>query len=85
MKFTLSWLKQHLETDASAAEIAEKLTMIGLEVEAVIDRAARARLRGRQGHRGAAAPERRQVAGLRRRDRRRAAAVVCGAPNAAPA
>src|SRR5687768_16780262 len=33
MKFTLSWLKEHLETDASAAEIADKLTAIGLEVE----------------------------------------------------
>jgi phenylalanyl-tRNA synthetase beta chain len=40
VKFTLSWLKQHLATDASAAEIAEKLTMTGLEVEAMIDRAA---------------------------------------------
>jgi phenylalanyl-tRNA synthetase beta chain len=35
MKFCLSWLKQHLETDASADEIAEKLTAIGLEVEDV--------------------------------------------------
>ncbi|HEX5181889.1 MAG TPA: phenylalanine--tRNA ligase subunit beta [Allosphingosinicella sp.] len=35
MKFTLSWLKEHLETDASAAEIAETLTRIGLEVEGV--------------------------------------------------
>ena len=43
MKFSLSWLKDHLETDASAAEIAEKLTMIGLEVEAVIDRSAQLR------------------------------------------
>src|SRR5262245_27050786 len=33
MKFSLSWLKDHLETDASVAEIAEKLTAIGLEVE----------------------------------------------------
>ena len=33
MKFSLSWLKAHLDTDASAAEIAEKLTAIGLEVE----------------------------------------------------
>jgi phenylalanyl-tRNA synthetase beta chain len=33
MKFTLSWLKVHLDTDASAEEIAEKLTSIGLEVE----------------------------------------------------
>jgi phenylalanyl-tRNA synthetase beta chain len=43
VKFSLSWLKQHLATDASAAEIAEKLTMIGLEVDAVIDRATRLR------------------------------------------
>ncbi|MTI42492.1 phenylalanine--tRNA ligase subunit beta [Roseibium hamelinense] len=41
MKFTLSWLKEHLETDASLDEIVEKLTMIGLEVEEVSDRAAR--------------------------------------------
>jgi phenylalanyl-tRNA synthetase beta chain len=33
MKFSLSWLKDHLETDASAREIADKLTAIGLEVE----------------------------------------------------
>jgi len=37
MKFTLSWLKQHLDTDASLDEIVEKLTMIGLEVENVED------------------------------------------------
>src|SRR5438270_7293250 len=35
MKFSLEWLKQHLETDASAQEIADKLTAIGLEVEDV--------------------------------------------------
>ena len=33
MKFSLSWLKAHLETDADATEIAEKLTSIGLEIE----------------------------------------------------
>ncbi|MGN6590524.1 MAG: phenylalanine--tRNA ligase subunit beta [Sphingomicrobium sp.] len=33
MKFSLEWLKQHLDTDASPREIAEKLTAIGLEVE----------------------------------------------------
>lgn len=33
MKFTLSWLKEHLDTDASLDEIVNKLTMIGLEVE----------------------------------------------------
>ena len=37
MKFTLSWLKEHLDTDATAAEIAERLTSIGLEVESVTD------------------------------------------------
>ena len=37
MKFTLSWLKEHLDTDASAEVIAEKLTSIGLEVESVSD------------------------------------------------
>ena len=37
MKFTLSWLKDHLDTDASADVIAEKLTSIGLEVESVTD------------------------------------------------
>ncbi len=40
MKFTLSWLREHLETDASLEEICERLTMIGLEVEHVDDRAA---------------------------------------------
>ncbi|MCA8881696.1 MAG: phenylalanine--tRNA ligase subunit beta [Rhodobacteraceae bacterium] len=41
MKFTLSWLKDHLETTASVGEIAEALTDLGLEVEGVEDRAAR--------------------------------------------
>ncbi|MGB7286967.1 MAG: phenylalanine--tRNA ligase subunit beta [Salaquimonas sp.] len=35
MKFTLSWLKDHLETEASLDDIVEALTMIGLEVEHV--------------------------------------------------
>jgi phenylalanyl-tRNA synthetase beta chain len=33
MKFSLSWLKEHLDTGASAEEIAERMTAIGLEVE----------------------------------------------------
>lgn len=37
MKFTLSWLKEHLDTIATADGIAERLTMIGLEVESVED------------------------------------------------
>ena len=40
MKFTLSWLKDHLETTASLQAITDKLTAIGLEVESVEDRAA---------------------------------------------
>ena len=39
MKFTLSWLKAHLDTDHSLGEIADKLTMIGLEVERIEDKA----------------------------------------------
>ncbi|ABM45354.1 phenylalanyl-tRNA synthetase beta chain [Bartonella bacilliformis str. Heidi Mejia] len=35
MKFTLSWLRDHLETNASLDEICDKLTAIGLEVDHV--------------------------------------------------
>ena len=38
MKFTLSWLKDHLETQASLNQICEKLPMLGLEVESIQDR-----------------------------------------------
>jgi phenylalanyl-tRNA synthetase beta chain len=37
MKFTFAWLKEHLETDRPLGEIADKLTMIGLEVERIED------------------------------------------------
>jgi phenylalanyl-tRNA synthetase beta chain len=40
MKFTLSWLKDHLETAASLDQITETLTRIGLEVESVEDKSA---------------------------------------------
>lgn len=40
MKFTLNWLKDHLETDAELSVITDKLTAIGLEVEGVNDPAA---------------------------------------------
>jgi len=39
MKFTLSWLKQHLDTDEPLEKLADKLTMIGLEVEHIEDKA----------------------------------------------
>ncbi len=38
MKFTISWLKDHLDTDATLDAIVDKLTMIGLEVERVEDK-----------------------------------------------
>ncbi|MEM9500076.1 MAG: YtpR family tRNA-binding protein, partial [Pseudomonadota bacterium] len=41
MKFTLSWLKDHLETDATVDEITEALTDLGLEVEEVSNPATR--------------------------------------------
>jgi phenylalanyl-tRNA synthetase beta chain len=37
MKFTLEWLKEHLDTTASAEEVGKALTMIGLEVEEIVD------------------------------------------------
>ncbi len=37
MKFTLAWLKRHLDTDADARQVADTLTRIGLEVEEIID------------------------------------------------
>ena len=40
MKFTLPWLKDHLDTDASAERLIEALTALGLEVEGVSDPAA---------------------------------------------
>jgi phenylalanyl-tRNA synthetase beta chain len=41
MKFTLSWLKEHLDTTATVDEIAETLTDLGLEVEGIENPAAR--------------------------------------------
>ena len=38
MKFTLAWLKEHLDTEAALEAITDKLTMVGLEVERVEDK-----------------------------------------------
>jgi phenylalanyl-tRNA synthetase beta chain len=43
MKFTLDWLKEHLDTTASIEEVGRALTMIGLEVEEIIDPAEKLR------------------------------------------
>ena len=40
MKFTLSWLRDHLDTDAPLREITDTLTALGLELEELHDRAA---------------------------------------------
>ena len=39
MLASLSWLKKYLKTTATPAEIADKLTFIGLEIEEVVDKA----------------------------------------------
>ena len=39
MKFTLNWLREFLDFEASLTEVCEKLTDIGLEVEEVFDKA----------------------------------------------
>ena len=41
MKFTLSWLKEHLDTDAGVEAISTALTSLGLEVDGIDDPAAK--------------------------------------------
>jgi len=84
MKFTLSWLKEHLETDATLSEVADKLTMVGLEVERVEDKAAAlapfttARVVSAEKHPDA---DRLRVLKVDAGDGK-PVQVVCGAPNA---
>ena len=83
MKFTFSWLKDHLDTDASVDQVAEKLTMLGLEVEGVEDRGAAlkgftiAYVKEARQHPNA---DRLRVCDVETRDGM--VQVVCGAPNA---
>ncbi|RWG70935.1 phenylalanine--tRNA ligase subunit beta [Mesorhizobium sp.] len=84
MKFTLSWLKDHLETDASLAEIVERLTAIGLEVEHVDDKAGLkpfviAKVLTAVQHPDA---DRLRVLTVDTGDGKPPVQVVCGAPNA---
>ena len=72
MKFTLAWLKEHLDTDHSLGELADKLTMIGLEVERIEDKVklfAPFVIGAR--HRGETAPERGSSSRLHGRYRQR--------------
>ena len=41
MKFTLDWLREHLETTATVDEIVAAMTRVGMEVEHVLDPAAK--------------------------------------------
>src|SRR5688572_24474818 len=41
MKFTLSWLKDHLQTECSVEQVVDAMTMAGLEVEEVVDPSSR--------------------------------------------
>src|SRR5690349_13371884 len=83
MKFTLSWLKEHLDTTASVQEIVDAMTMAGLEVEHVENPAAKlvafsvAKIVEAVQHPNA---DRLRVCQVDTRDGRKE--IVCGAPNA---
>jgi phenylalanyl-tRNA synthetase beta chain len=84
MKFTLSWLKDHLETNATVAEVTDALTRLGLEVEGVSNPAERlapftiARVLTAERHPQA---DKLQVLSVDAGDGT-PVQVVCGAPNA---
>src|ERR1700755_1097609 len=85
MKFTLSWLKEHLDTDEPLEKIADKLTMIGLEVEHLDDKAKAlapftiAKVISAEQHPNA---DRLRVCMVDTGDGGAPVQVVCGAPNA---
>jgi len=85
VKFTFSWLKEHLDTDEPLDKIADKLTMIGLEVEHIDDKAKAlapftiARVISAEQHPNA---DRLRVCMVDTGDGGAPVQVVCGAPNA---
>jgi phenylalanyl-tRNA synthetase beta chain len=85
MKFTLSWLKEHLTTDEPVEKLADKLTMIGLEVEHLEDKAKAlkpftiARVISAEPHPNA---DRLRVCMVDTGNGAAPVQVVCGAPNA---
>jgi len=85
MKFTLSWLKEHLDTDEPVEKLADKLTMIGLEVEGLEDKAkilapfTIARVISAEQHPNA---DRLRVCVVDTGNGAAPVQVVCGAPNA---
>jgi phenylalanyl-tRNA synthetase beta chain len=85
VKFTLSWLKDYLDTDESLDRLADKLTMIGLEVEHIDDKAKQlapftiAKVVSAEQHPNA---DRLRVCMVDTGDDGAPVQVVCGAPNA---
>lgn len=85
MKFTMSWLKDHLETTATVDQVVDAMTMAGLEVEGVEDPAAKlaafsvAKIIEAVQHPNA---DRLRVCQVDTKDGRKE--IVCGAPNARP-
>ena len=83
MKFTLTWLKDHLETEASVDEIVDALNVIGLEVEGLDDPSAKlaafevAEIIDAQPH-----PDADRLRVCTVQSQRGTHQVVCGAPNA---
>ncbi len=83
MKFTLNWLKDHLETDASLEDITDTLTAIGLEIEEVDNAAERlapfkvAEVLEAEKH-----PDADKLRVCRVKTAEGVEQVVCGAPNA---
>lgn len=88
MKFTLSWLKEHLDTDEPMETLADKLTMIGLEVEHIDDKAKAlkpftiARVISAEQHPNADRLRVCMVETGLEADKGEPVQVVCGAPNA---
>ncbi|PHR92620.1 MAG: phenylalanine--tRNA ligase subunit beta [Robiginitomaculum sp.] len=83
MKFTLSWLKEHLKTDATIDEVVEAMTLAGLEVEDVENPAEKlkafsiAKVISAEKHPDA---DKLKVCQVQTRDGMKQ--IVCGAPNA---
>ncbi|MDR1910226.1 MAG: phenylalanine--tRNA ligase subunit beta [Holosporales bacterium] len=83
MKFSLSWLRRHLETTATAEDLSTALTRLGLEVESLYDAAAAlkdfvvAHIEAAEAH-----PNADRLRVCRVHDGTSVHQVVCGAPNA---
>jgi len=83
MKFTLSWLKEFLDTNASVDEISARLTALGLEVEHVIDRSVQlAPFKVAEILEACPHPDATKLQVCRVNNGSETLQIVCGAPNA---